>query len=375
MLKSGTYFLSGNEACAEGAIAAGCRFFAGYPITPSSEIGERMAENMPMVNGVFVQMEDELASIGAVLGASWAGVKAMTATSGPGFSLMQEHIGFAIATETPCVIVDSQRGSPGTGVVAAPMQGDVFQSRWGHHGGMELIALAPSTVQEMFDLMVECFNLSEAYRTPVILLADAFLSHLSEKLRVPKKVKLVERKKPNVKPEKLRPFLAPKGVAPMPRFGQGYRFLVTSTSHDETGMDSNDAESHYKLVERLNNKILRDKGKLTKIETRQLDDAEVAVISYGTPARCVLSAVKTAREEGIKAGYVRLITIWPFNNEMIGKMLEHVNKIIVVELNFGQIVREVQRSVEAKSEVYFVPEIAKLPTPQKILNKIREVCT
>lgn len=373
MLKSGTYFLSGNEACAEGAIAAGCRFFAGYPITPSTEIGERMAERMPEVNGVFVQMEDELASIGAVLGASWAGAKAMTATSGPGLSLMQEHIGFAIATETPCVIVDAQRGSPGTGVVAAPMQGDVFQSRWGHHGGCELIALAPSTVQEMFDLTIDCFNLSEAYRTPTILLADAFLSHLSEKLRIPDEVKVVERKKPSGKSEEMRPFIAPKGVAPMPRFGQGYHLSVTSTSHDEKGMEWT-AESHYKLVERLNNKILQDKDKFTKIETRQLSDAEVAVISYGTPARSVLNAVKMAREEGIKAGYVRLITIWPFNNEAVGKILEHVNKIIVVELNLGQIMREVQRSIEAKSEVYFVSEIAKLPSPQKILNKIREVC-
>lgn len=375
ILNPGVYLFSGNDACAEGAIMAGCKLYAGYPITPSSDMAERMAFRLPQVGGAYVQMEDEMASMGVMMGASWAGVKVMTATSGLGFSEMQEHISFAVATETPCVIIDVQRGGPGSGVVALPMQGDVYQARWGHHASSELIALTPSSVQECFNCTIDAFNLSEQYRVPVILLTDAKLAHLREKMRIPPvdEIKIVNRRKPTGKPEECYPFLAQEGVAPMPSFGEGYRFVVTSTSHNEKGDAMMTADTHYKLVRRINEKILRDRDKLTRIETQYMDDADVAVVAYGTPARGALRAVKVAREAGIKAGYVRLITLWPFNEQHVRKVLEGVRQVVVVELNMGQMEREVCRAVGPNVPVHLVMDICRLCHPDDIYRKIREV--
>lgn len=372
-LSPGVYLLSGNDAIVEGAIMAGCRFYAGYPITPSTEIAEGMARRMPQVNGIYVQMEDELASMGALMGASWAGAKAMTATSGLGFSLMQEHIGFAIASETPLVIVDVQRCGPASGVVAEPMQGDVMQANWGHNGDIGLIALAPASVQECFDLTIEAFNLAEKYRTPVVLLSDARLGHLREKVRVPsmEEVKIINRT--IAKKGEKRFFLDEEGIAPMPLFGRGHHMIVTVTSHDEYGMIRMNAENHRMLVERLTYKIRRSMNDVTRIESEYMEDAEIAVVSYGTPARGALRAVRKARDEGLKVGYVRLISIWPFNDDMVKRVLCNVNEIIVVELNTGQIIREVQRVVGGDRKVQLIWEIGKLVSPDVIYKKIKEV--
>jgi 2-oxoglutarate ferredoxin oxidoreductase subunit alpha len=373
LLNPGIYLLSGNDAVVEGAIMAGCRFYAGYPITPSTEIAEGMARRMPQVDGIYVQMEDELASMGALMGASWAGVKAMTATSGLGFSLMQEHIGFAIASETPLVIVDVQRCGPASGVVAEPMQGDVIQANWGHNGDIGLIALAPASVQECFDLTIEAFNLAEKYRTPVILLSDARVGHLREKVRVPsvEEIKIINRKIAEKGERKF--FLDEKGVAPMPLFGRGHHMIVTVTSHNEYGMIRMNAENHRMLVERLTYKVRRSMKDVTKIESKYMDGAEIAVVSYGTPARGALRAVRKAREEGLKVGYVRLISIWPFNDDVVKRVLNDVNEIIVVELNTGQISREIQRVANGDRNVHLVWEIGKLVPPDVIYKKVKEV--
>lgn len=373
-LAPATYFLSGNDACTEGAIIAGCNFFAGYPITPANEISERMSKRMPQTGGIFLQMEDEMGSIGAIIGASWAGAKAMTATSGPGFSLMQEHIGFAIATETPCVLVDVQRGAPGTGIVALPMQGDVFQARWGHHGGCELIALAPSTVQEMLECTITAFNFAEEYRTPVVVLSDAFLGHLREKVIVPpiSEIEIKSRKKCAGRIEECRPFLADEGVAPIPLFGEGYHVLVCSTSHDEWGQIKTTPDNHFNLVQKLNNKILKNVDKMTIVETSFLYDAEVVVISYGVVARSALKAVNIARTEGIKAGYVRLGTLWPFNDRYIGKLLEDAKSLVVVELNAGQMIREIQRVFGGERKISHISGICRIVSPLEIYAKIKE---
>ncbi|RJS80433.1 2-oxoacid:acceptor oxidoreductase subunit alpha [Candidatus Bathyarchaeota archaeon] len=372
---TGKHLMQGDMACAEGAIAAGCRFFAGYPITPATEIAERMARRMIEVGGIYVQMEDELASMAAIIGASWAGVKAMTATSGPGFSLMQENIGLAAMTETPCVVVNIMRGSPSTGQPTEPGQQDVMQAQWGSHGDYDVIALAPASVQEMFDLTIECFNLSETYRVPTFLLADGFIGHLWERVIIPplEEIKVVKRKKPKVPPEKYIPFKPDDDlVPPMANFGDGYRVHVTGLTHDEHGYPrTDDPEVQFKLVQRLCEKIRKNAEKIIKIKELMLEDAEVAVIAYGIASRASISAVKKAREAGIKAGLLRLVTVWPFPEKIVSEIANQVKAIVVPEMNYGQLVREVERAAK-ETPVHFIPKLGGEPhKPDEIFEVIR----
>lgn len=367
--------MDGDTACAEGALAAGCRFFAGYPITPATEIAERMARRLPQVGGIYIQMEDELGSIAAVIGASYAGAKAMTATSGPGFSLMQENIGLAFMTEAPCVIVDIMRGGPSTGQPTMPSQQDVMQAKWGSHGDYEMISLAPSSVQEMFDLTIEAFNLAETYRTPVTVLADAIVGHMYERVKIPSDdaIRIANRKKPGVPPEKYAPFQPDNDlVPPMACFGEGYRFYATGLTHDETGRPrTSSAKAQQKLVQRLCDKIRKNAEQIVKIQEVMLDDAEVAVVAYGISSRAALSAVRKAREAGIKAGLLRLVTLWPFPDWHISRIAKQADAIVVPEMNYGQIVREVERAAK-ETPVTFLPKLGEEPhRPLEILQAIR----
>jgi 2-oxoglutarate ferredoxin oxidoreductase subunit alpha len=342
-LPPGRYYLSGNEAVAEGAIAAGCRFYGGYPITPSSEIMERMAHRLGKVGGVFVQMEDELSSIAAVIGASWAGAKAMTATSGPGFSLMMENIGYAAFTETPCVVVDIQRAGPATGQATRVGSGDIMQAKWGSHGDYQIIALSPWSVQEMYDGTISAFNFAERYRVPTFLLGDEAVAHLRETLEIKPWVRAFGRKKSKGKP----PFDSKnhRQIPPMPSFGEGENLLVTGSTHDGFGIRrADDPEVHSKLVRRLNEKILLNKQDIVEVEKFFLDDAAVAVICYGFTARSSLIAVKDLRDKGYKVGFFRLKTIWPFPHEQIAQVSGRVKKFFVPEMNRGQVAGEATRS-------------------------------
>ncbi len=351
-------FLSGNEAMALGALYAGCRFFAGYPITPSSEIAEVLSRELPKVNGVFIQMEDEIGAVASVIGASLAGAKSMTATSGPGFSLKQENIGYAWITETPCVIVDVQRGGPSTGAPTSPSQQDIMQARWGTHGDHEMIAVYPQSVQEAFSETVRAFNLAEKFRTPVILLSDEVLGHTREKLEIPLpgELEIVDRKKPDVDPDEYLPYSAKPGeVPPMANFGDGYRFHVTGLNHDETGFPTNDPKLIEAQVIRLREKILRNKEEIVEVEETDLKDAEVAIVAYGVVARSAKHAVGLLRAQGKKVGLLRLKTIWPFPEEQIKRIASKVGHILVPEMNIGQLVLEVERVACRDAEVVGLP--------------------
>ena len=340
----GTYYFSGNEAAAEGAIAAGCRFYAGYPITPSSELMERMAVRLNEIGGVFIQMEDEIASISAVIGASWAGARAMTATSGPGFSLMQESIGYAAFTETPCVIIDVQRPGPCTGQATKVGSGDIMQAKWGSHGDYQVIALSPWSWQEMYDLPLRAFNLSEQFRVPAMVMADEAIGHLRETIRVAAKVEVWDRKKKKGG----APFdiEGEDGVPPMPSFGEGERLSVTGSTHDAYGFrKTDDPKAHARLVERINKKILNHKRSIIETEDYLLEDAEMAVVAYGFTARTSLYAVKRMRKDGTKVGMLRLKTLWPFPDEAVAEIGKKVKKIIVPEMNLGQVAGEVKKYV------------------------------
>lgn len=367
--------MNGDIACAEGAIAAGCRFFGGYPITPATEIAEHLSERMPEFGGIYIQMEDEIASIAAVIGASYAGLKAMTATSGPGFSLMQENIGLAIMTETPCVIVDIMRGGPSTGQPTMPGQQDVMQAKWGSHGDYGIIALAPASVQEMFDLTVEAFALSETYRVPTLLMGDEVVGHMWEKVVIPpaSNINIVNRKKPHVSPDKYEPFKPDDDlVPPMACFGEGYRFHATGLTHNEKGYPkTQSSEVQTKLVKRLCEKISRNADKIIKVEEVMVDDADIVVVAYGIVARAALSAVRKAREAGIKAGLLRLVTLWPFPEEHVARAAKHAKTMVVPEMNCGQMVREVERVVRT-TPVAFLSKLGEDPhTPNEILEVIR----
>jgi 2-oxoglutarate ferredoxin oxidoreductase subunit alpha len=372
---TGAHFMNGDVACAEGAIAVGCRFFAGYPITPATEIAEHLSQRMPEFGGIYVQMEDEIASMAAVIGASYSGLKAMTATSGPGFSLMQENIGLAVMTEAPCVIVDVMRGGPSTGQPTLPGQQDVMQAKWGSHGDYGIIALTPSSVQEMFDLTVEAFNLSEAYRVPTLLMGDEIVGHMWEKVIIPSpdKIKIVNRKKPNVPPEKYMPFKPDDDlVPPMACFGEGYHFHATGLTHNEHGYPrTSSSEVQSKLVRRLCDKIQKNADKIVRVEEVMLEDADVVVVAYGIVARGALSAIRKAREKGIKAGLLRLITLWPFPEEQVAKAAQRAETIVVAEMNCGQMVREVERAAK-ETHVVFLSKLGEEPhTPLEILEAIR----
>ncbi len=369
----------GNHACALGAIYAGCKFFAAYPITPQSEIAEEMSRLLPKVGGIFIQMEDELASICATIGASLTGLKAMTATSGPGFSLMQEGIGYAIATETPCVIVNVQRVGPSTGSIFG-QQGDIMQARWGTHGGIyEIIALSPSSVQDLFNLTIQAFNLSEEYRVPVIVLSEASVSHLRETLKVPdiNEINLVNRKLATCDPNEYKPFEAPLNECPpMAILGSGYKVYYTGHLHTEEGHPVLSLVRYHladKVWRRLSNKIKSNIDKIIRLETKYIEDAEIIVIAYGMSARAALKAVMDAREMGIKAGMLRLITIWPFHDSLIRKLCASARSIIVAEVNNGQILYEVKRAVNNDQKVIPLLKLVDTHTPDEILLKIKEV--
>ena len=355
---TGVYFMNGDVAGAEGALAGGCTFFAGYPITPSTEIAERLASRLPQVDGVFVQMEDELGSIAAVLGAAWTGARAMTATSGPGFTLMMENIGWGMFTETPCVIVDVQRGGPATGLPTLVSQGDVMQAKWGSHGDYEPIAFTPSSCQEMFDLTIRAFNAAERLRQPVFVLADEIVGHMTERVTIPPAaaVELTGRKRPPVPSHngeqrdngQARAFEPDADLVPaMPLAGEGHRIHVTGLTHDERGYPATDALSHDRLVRRLAAKVAHHAADLIAYEEIGLADAEIAVISYGCTARAARRAVADARAAGIRAGLLRLITLWPFPEERIAALAQSVRALVVAELNLGQVAREVERCSRA----------------------------
>lgn len=370
---TGTHYMMGNQAIAEGAIAAGCRFFAGYPITPSSEIAEHISLRLPQVGGRFIQMEDEIASSIACIGASYAGTKSMTATSGPGFSLMLESIGLAVMTEAPMVVVNAMRASPSTGQPTKTGQGDVMQPKWGSHGDYEIIALAPWSVQECFDMMIDGFNLSERWRIPVIILADETIVHLKEKLVIPpaQKIKLVERKKPRVSPEKYKPFKAGKDLVPaMATFGSPYRFYASGLTHDERGYPDMNPEAQYTLVKRLNDKIRLHRDQIVQVEEFMLENAEIGVISYGISARGVKGAVREARRRGVRVGMFRLLTIWPFPEKEVKELAQRMKRLLVVELNYGQIIHEVERFTGSKPVELLAKPSSEPIHPSEILEAI-----
>ncbi len=366
------HFWQGNQACAEAAITAGCKFFAGYPITPSSEIAEHLAMRLPQEGGIAIQMEDELAALGAVIGASWAGAKAMTATSGPGFSLMQENIGYAFMTETPCVIVNVQRAGPSTGQATKAGQGDVMQARWGTHGDYASIVLSPNSVQEMFDSTIKAFNLAEEYRTPVILLADEIVAHMREAITVPSsdKIEIVNRKKP--KPTD-KAFFGSREIPPMPSVGQGFNVAVTGSTHNEYGIRyTADPAVHRRLVERLVGKIRRNASKIIDFEEYNIRNCEAGVVSYGCTSRAVYETVDLAKKKGINLGFIRPKTIWPFPEDVVQAMAENAKMLFVPEMNLGQVFYEVERAVHGTVPVVPINKIGggEMITPEELLAKI-----
>ncbi len=366
--------VQGNQACARAALDAGCRFYAGYPITPSSEIAEAMAAALPARGGVFVQMEDEIASMGAVLGASLAGLKAMTASSGPGFSLMQEHIGYAAYTEIPCVVVNVMRVGPSTGLPTAPAQGDVMQARWGTHGDHPIIALAPASVAEVYQLTVQAFNLAERYRTPVILLYDEVIGHVRERVQLPAPgtLALVERPRPETPPATYRPYAANSaGVPPMADFGSGYRFHVTGLAHDERGYPTQDAEAVGRLQARLHAKLEAGRGEIVSFEAVELGDAETVVVAFGISARAARAALRAARGRGQRVGLFRPRTLWPFPDRELGEVASRARTIVVAEMNMGQMLHEVERCVGGRAPVVPCLRADGQPlTPEDVLSRI-----
>jgi 2-oxoglutarate ferredoxin oxidoreductase subunit alpha len=369
--------LQGNEAVVEGALRAGCRFFAGYPITPATEISEILSVKLPQVDGTFIQMEDEIASLGAVIGASLTGVKAMTATSGPGFSLMQENLGFAIIAEVPCVIVNVMRGGPSTGLPTFPAQGDVMQARWGTHGDHPIIVLSASTVRECYDVTIKAFNLSEKFRTPVILLLDEVVGHMREKMVLDdqEEIEIFNRVKPTVPPEWYIPYEdTPMGVPAMANFGEGFRYHVTGLTHDIRGFPTSRPDEIGPFIARLHRKISQHFSEIQIAEFYQTEDAEITVIAYGCVARSAKRAVRDAREKGMKVGLLKLTTIWPFMRSSVEKVLQTSKILIVPEMNMGQISREVKRVNRGVAKVITLNKVdGTIITPPEILNRMMEV--
>jgi 2-oxoglutarate ferredoxin oxidoreductase subunit alpha len=365
--------MQGDEACAEGAIAAGCRFFAGYPITPATDIAEVLARRLPQVGGKFIQMEDEISSMAAIIGASVGGAKAMTATSGPGFSLMQENIGYAAMSEIPCVVVDVQRTGPSTGLPTSPSQGDVMQARWGTHGDHPIIVLSPSGVREAFDLTVRAFNMAEKYRTPVILLMDEMIGHMREKVELPppEAIEVVERVSSSVPPEWYKAYEnTPSDVPPMISFGEGYRYHITGLFHDERGFPTQRLDEIGPWIARVFRKIERNLRDILIYETDQIEDAEAVVIAYGATARSARHAVKQARERGHKVGFLRLGTIWPFPQEIVEEVAERIHRLIIPEMNLGQLALEVERVVGRWKVIRVCKANGEMIAPHEILDAI-----
>lgn len=370
-------FMQGNEALAHGAIAAGCRFYGGYPITPSTEIAEIMAYELPKLGGKFIQMEDEIAGMAAVIGASIAGAKTITATSGPGFSLKQENIGLAYEAEIPVVVVDVMRGGPSTGLPTKVGQQDVMQARWGTHGDHATIAYAPSSVQECYDIAIEAFNMAEKFRQPVLIMSDEVVGHMREKVTLHKPATLIERKKPSVTPDKFVPYQAnsESQIPEMAAFGDGYRWHVTGLTHNDWGFPTNNAAEIDKKMRRLMSKVDRCRDEIVKYEACYMEDAEIVVVAYGSVGRSALRAVRDARNAGIKAGFFRPITIWPFPDKELEAMLKPGKPVLVPEVNCGQMVNEVERAVHGKGKVILQSLVnGELFKPSEIFARIKEVC-
>ncbi len=369
--------LQGNEAVVEGALRAGCRFFAGYPITPATEISEILSVKLPQVAGTFIQMEDEIASLGAVIGASLAGVKSMTATSGPGFSFMQENLGFAIIAEVPCVIVDVMRGGPSTGLPTFPSQSDIMQARWGTHGDHPALVLSASTVRECYDMTIKSFNFSEKFRTPVVLLIDEVVAHMREKMVLSdeEEIEIFSRVKPTVPPEWYIPFEdTPSGIPAMANFGEGYRYHVTGLTLDIRGFPTSRSDEIGPFIARLHRKISQHFSEIQMAEFFQTEDADITIVAYGCVARSAKRAVIEAREKGIKVGLLKLVTLWPFVRSAIEKVLQTSRILLVPEMNMGQLSREVKRVNRGVAKVYALNKVdGTIITPEEISNRILEV--
>ncbi|MHA1648911.1 MAG: 2-oxoacid:acceptor oxidoreductase subunit alpha [Candidatus Helarchaeota archaeon] len=382
-LKPGKKTLIGNAAMVEGALAAGCRFFAGYPITPQNDVPERMSVRLPQLKGRFIQMEDEIGSISAVIGASFAGLKAMTSTSGPGFSLMQESLSWAACVEVPIVVCDVQRSGPGSGIVSLPHQSDIIQAQYGGNGEYKVIAYAPASCQELFDFTFEAFNDAEKWRIPVIVFSDAWLGHVREQVIIPTLEEINEKiipRKPM--PDEIKgwvPFskkvndeiVVPNAV---PTIGyDSFPDWLPSVSHNPTGFPTEDSLVSYKMIEAICDKILKNEDKICKTKSYYLDDADIAIVTYGFPSRPALAAVRQARKEGIKVGLLRLLTVWPFPTKIMHELSEKVKKIIDVEINWGQMLIWMKANVADNTQIHFIPQISKLHEPKEILSKIKEV--
>jgi 2-oxoglutarate ferredoxin oxidoreductase subunit alpha len=370
-------FMAGNYACAEGALYAGLNFYAGYPITPSSEIAEYLSEQLPKRGGAFIEMEDEIGSMGAVIGASLSGAKAMTATSGPGFSLMQEHIGFAALTGTPCVIVNVMRGGPSTGYPTGPSQSDVMQARWGTHGDHPIIAVSPTSVQECFTETVRAFNLAEKFRTPVIFLSDEIVGHMREKIVFPEpgEIEVINRKKPTCPPEEYKPFYYEKegDVPPLPAYGEGYRFHITGLNYDETGFPTNNGEIIERMERFMMAKIYKHLDEIIKVEEWDCGNCDVLIIAYGSTFRSAKSVYNTLKKEGMKVGLLKIMTIWPFPDRYVKDAARKAKLVVVPEMNLGQLILEVDRCIKTDARIVGVNSINTEPiSPSMILKKIKE---
>ena len=374
---TGAHFLDGDQACCEGALAAGANFAAGYPITPSTEVVERYAARIPTIGGIFIQMEDELASSIAILGAAWAGAKAFTVTSGPGFSLMMEHIGLAAMTETPCVIVNVQRGGPSTGLPTLPGQADMMQARWGSHGDYEVIALCPNSPQECFDLMIDAFNLSEKYRVPVLFMMDECVGHMTEKVIIPaaEQIEILPRRYTSLPPAEYRPFKpGPDGIPELVKAGDGYRFHVTGLTHDERGYPAMNWRAQERLVRRLVDKIRQHSDEIVRFQEREIEDADVVVIAYGITSRVALRALQMARDHGIRVGLLRPVVVWPFPEKRVRELAEKVKAFVVVEMNYGQMFYEVERCAAGKAQTVLVDHGGgTVHNPEDVFKAIQEV--
>ena len=369
--------MQGNEACVEGAIAAGMRFYAGYPITPSTEIAEICAEKLPFIGGKFIQMEDEIAGMAATIGASLTGLKAMTATSGPGFSLKQENIGYAAMAQIPCVVVDVMRAGPSTGLPTAPSQGDVMQAKWGTHGDHPVIALTPASVREAFDLTIECFNLSEKFRTPVFLMMDEIIGHMREKIEIPSpgEYEIYDRLKPDPDEKHYKAYeIKEDEIVPrMAGFGDGYAFHVTGLVYDEYGFPQTDPDVAEKLINHLMNKVADHADEIIKYEEYETADAELCIVAYGSVARAAKEAVKECRKMGLKVGLFRPITLWPFPEKKVYEMTKRIKKLLVAEMNLGQYVIAVHRVKMPDTKIFQYGKVNGEPiTPEELIARIKE---
>ncbi len=373
---TGVHFIDGDHAACEGALSAGCRFVAGYPITPSTEVVERFASRIPLVGGVFIQLEDEIASSIAIQGAAWAGKKVMTVTSGPGLSLMMEHVGLAAITETPCVFVDVQRGGPSTGLPTLPGQADMMQVKWGSHGDYEIIALSPSSPQECFDLMIKAFNLAETYRVPVFFMMDEVVGHMTERVVIPaaSEIEVVERRWTSKKPGEYKAYAADSGLVPeMVKAGDGYRIHITGLTHDEKGYPAMTPAAQDRLVRRLVHKIRDNADSLVDVREDGVEGADVVVVSFGITSRVAGAAIEMARHRGVKVGHLRLVITWPFPAARIRELAGKVKAFVVPELNMGQMVLEVERATAGRTAVLSAPHAGgTVHEPEAILARIME---